>query len=84
MLYKEIIAVCFQIHAKHTSDLCGEIVDLLNVKLVVHEVTLNVFLSWCIYRLRSRRNLNIPCTAGGYVLCVQLWRYCSSCAAAYQ
>jgi len=31
MLYREIIAVCSQIHTKHTIQLCGQNVDLLNV-----------------------------------------------------
>ena len=39
MLYKEIIAVCSQIHTKHINILCGHNVDLLDVKLVVHIVT---------------------------------------------
>jgi len=39
MLYKEIIAVCSQIHTKHTNTLCGQNVELLYVKLVVHIVT---------------------------------------------
>jgi len=39
MLYREIIAVCSQIHTKHTNALCGQIVELLNVKLAVHIVT---------------------------------------------
>ena len=39
MLYREIIAVCFQIHTKHINTLCGQNVDLLNVKLVVHIMT---------------------------------------------
>ena len=33
MLYREIIAVCSQIHTKHTNTLCGQNVELLNVKL---------------------------------------------------
>jgi len=28
MLYKEIIAVCSQIHTKHINTLCGQIVEL--------------------------------------------------------
>jgi hypothetical protein len=36
MLYREIIAVCFQFQTKHTNILCGQNVELLNVKLVVH------------------------------------------------
>ena len=39
MLYREIMAVCSQIHTKHTNTLCGQNVELLNVKLVVHIVT---------------------------------------------
>jgi len=39
MLYKEIIAVCSQIHIQHINTLCGQNVGLLNVKLVVHIVT---------------------------------------------
>ena len=39
MLYREIIAVCSEIHTKHVSKLCGQNVELLNVKLVVHIVT---------------------------------------------
>ena len=38
MLYSLIIAVCSQIHTKHINTLCGLNVELLNVKLVVHEV----------------------------------------------
>jgi hypothetical protein len=39
MLYKEIIAVCSQIHTKHINTLCGRNVEFLNVKLVVRIVT---------------------------------------------
>jgi len=39
MLYGEIIVVCSQIHAKHINTVCGQNVELLNVKLVVHIVT---------------------------------------------
>ena len=39
MLYREIIALCSQIHTKHINNLCGQNVDLLNVKLVVYIVT---------------------------------------------
>jgi len=39
MLYKETIAICSQIHAKQINTLCGQNVELLNVKLVVHIVT---------------------------------------------
>ena len=39
MLYREIIAVCSQIHKKHINTLCGQNVEFGNVKLVVHIVT---------------------------------------------
>jgi hypothetical protein len=42
MLYREIIAVCSQIHTKHKNALCGQNVELLNVELVVHIVTTGV------------------------------------------
>ena len=39
MLYREIIAVCYEIHTKHINTLCGQNVELLNIKLVVYIVT---------------------------------------------
>ena len=39
MLYGEVFAVCFQIHIIHINTLCGQNVELLNVKLAVHIVT---------------------------------------------
>ena len=32
MLYREVIAGCSQIHTKHINTLCGQNVELLNVK----------------------------------------------------
>ena len=43
MLYREIIAVCSQIHTKHINTLCGQNAELLNVKLLVHIVTTGLF-----------------------------------------
>jgi hypothetical protein len=42
MLYREIIAVCSQIHTKHTHALCGQNVELLNVKLLVTELYIEI------------------------------------------
>ena len=42
MLYREIMAVCSQIDTKHIHTLCGQNVELLNVKLVVHILTTGV------------------------------------------
>jgi len=39
MLYGETMAVCSEIHTKHINILCGQNVELLNVKLAVHIVT---------------------------------------------
>ena len=33
MLYREIIAVCSEIHIKHINTLCGQNVEFANVKL---------------------------------------------------
>jgi len=43
MLCREVIAVCSQIHTKHTNALCGQNVELLNVKLAVHIVTTELY-----------------------------------------
>ena len=42
MLYREIIVVFSQIHTKHINTLCGQNVELLSVKLVVHIVTTGI------------------------------------------
>jgi hypothetical protein len=42
MLYREIIAVCFEIHTKHINTLCGQNAEFVNVKLTVHK-TLGLF-----------------------------------------
>jgi len=39
MLYRKIIIVCSHFHTKHIDTLCGQNIELLNVKLVVHIVT---------------------------------------------
>ena len=41
-MYREIIDVCSEIHTKHINVLCGQNVELLNVKLMVHIVTTGV------------------------------------------
>ena len=38
-MYREIIAVCSQIHTKHINTLCGQNVEVLNVQLAVYIVT---------------------------------------------
>ena len=39
MLYRKIMVLYSEIHTKHINTLCGQNVELLNVKLVVHIVT---------------------------------------------
>jgi len=39
MLHWEIMAVCSEIHIKYINTLCGQNVQMLNVKLAVHIVT---------------------------------------------
>ena len=46
MMYREIIAVCSQIHTKHINTLCGQNGELLKVKLVVHIVTTGLYNSY--------------------------------------
>jgi hypothetical protein len=43
MLYREIIAVCSQIHTKHINTLCGQNIPLFKVKLTVHIVTTAIY-----------------------------------------
>ena len=52
MLYREIIAVCSQIHTKHINTLCGQNVELLNVKPAVHIVTTGLLRCSILYPLR--------------------------------
>jgi hypothetical protein len=42
ILYREINTICSQIHKKHINTLCGQNVELLSVKLVVHNVSLKL------------------------------------------
>ena len=39
MLYREMMTVFSQIHTKYINTVCGQNVELLNVKLAVHIVT---------------------------------------------
>ena len=39
MLYREKIAECSQIQTKHINTLCGQNVELLNVKLAVQNMS---------------------------------------------
>jgi len=52
MMYGEIIAVCSEIQIKHKNTLCGQNVELLNVKLALRTVTTG--LQWV-------KSLNLCC-----------------------
>jgi methylthioribose-1-phosphate isomerase len=43
ILFRDVIAVRSQIHTKHINTLCGQNVELLNVKLAVHIVTTGLY-----------------------------------------
>jgi len=43
MLYREIISICSVIHTTYINTLCGQNVELLNVKLVVYIVTTGLY-----------------------------------------
>ena len=58
MLYREIIAVCSQIHTKHINTLCGQNVELVNVILVAHIVTTG--LSSVIYKELYINTQSVP------------------------
>ena len=51
MLYREIIAVCSEIHTKHINALCGQNVEFVNAKLAVHIETAG-FAKFIITRIR--------------------------------
>jgi len=53
MLYREIIAVSSQIRKKHIKTLCGQNVELLNVKLVVYIVTTGLQRVKCLFKNQS-------------------------------
>jgi len=42
MVYREIIAVCSELHMRHINILCGQNVELLNVNLAVHILTIGL------------------------------------------
>jgi len=49
MLYREIIAVCSEIHTKYINTLCGQKVELLNVKPGGTYICMYVYIHTYIY-----------------------------------
>jgi hypothetical protein len=60
MLYREIIAVCSQIQTKHINTLCGQNVELLNVKLAVHIVTIKLAVHIVTTGLHTVKLIRVP------------------------
>ena len=57
MLYREIIAVCSQIHTKHINTLCGQNVELLIVKPGLYEYYYcNIFRYGQCFKMTSLRS----------------------------
>ena len=67
MLYREIIAVCSEIHTKHINTVCGQNVEMLNVKLTVYTVRFQTDKDICILlevirrRHAHRTGDTVPC-----------------------
>ena len=51
LLYREIIAVCSEIHIKHINTLCGQNVEFVNVELVVQLRISFLSLSICFIKI---------------------------------
>ena len=49
MLYREIIAVCSEIHTKEIHTQYGQNVQIVNIKLTVHTVTTVRYIYWPLY-----------------------------------
>ena len=63
MLYREIMAVCSEIHTKHINTLCGQNVELLNVKLAVRIVTTGLVGLTTVVQFLELRYPSIPSCA---------------------
>jgi hypothetical protein len=74
MLYREIIAVCSQIHTKHIHTLCGQNGNLLRIKasssysyhlvLRIQHAMVTIRTAWC--------NVQELCTVPTHCLCVSM------------
>jgi len=56
MLYREIIAVCSQIHTKHINTLCGQNVEIFNGKPGGIYTNHWVLKGWDIYQIKRQIN----------------------------
>ena len=71
MLYREMIAVCSEIHTKHINTLCGQNVDLLNVKLAVHWWPVGIY---NIYRIHASSH-HIRLVSISRLPCYTVWTW---------
>jgi len=58
MSYREVIAVCSEIHTKHTNTLCGQNVEFVSVKLTVHVVTTGLYKVNVVGRLTDSQGIS--------------------------
>jgi len=56
------MAVCSEIHTKHINTLCGQNVELLNVKLAVHIVTTEIDLTQLLENVSASQLIIITVT----------------------
>ena len=78
MLYREIIAVCSQIHTKHINTMSGQNVELLNVKLAVRRESLKLWkFNNAVFMQRSMMNANYQGRNLYSELCVQSFQRCT-------
>jgi hypothetical protein len=75
MLYREIIAVCSQIHTKHINTLCGQNVEFVNVSpngIESNHRALNFISVTYIYRHNSTKRAQDSSLFHTQVICV-IW-----------
>jgi hypothetical protein len=68
MLYREIIAVCSEIHTKHINTLCGQQVELLNVK------------PGGTYSIQTRIKIKVGKSSSPTIQLQRVKKYCMCCA----
>ena len=76
MLYRGIIAVCSQIHTKTINTVCGQNVELLNVKLAVHIVTTGLRRVNARSRIYSLSDTHPSIL---FYICIIFFRSCPTC-----
>jgi hypothetical protein len=74
MLYREVIAVCSEIHTKHINTLCGQNVELLNVKPAVRKETAGLWKvnMWTVWNKNPQHVGGHGCLSVVIVVCCQV------------